>query len=436
MRLLPVPTSVVALVAADMVLLATAFLVALQLAFEQDPAVFLRSGGGAASIAVVLAIILLLLYLQDFYSGAPQPRLELLQSLSMALGGALVLESLINYADPGLRVPARVMFAAGALSAILVFSWRTVYGAFVLNAVGASRVLLVGDSPLFAELAARIRRSPELGLAVVGCLAEGPGPSAGIKRLGGLDRVADIVPAIAPDLVVVGLDERRQRTPSSDLLRLRFSGFCFEEVESAYERVCGRVSARGMRPSRFLFSSPPADRRLRALPRILLNLSLAAVASLVVLPLILLVAAVLAAARQRPVLERRLALGLRGQSFPLYRFRPRSSGRLERLLRRFSLVDLPEFLNVLRGDMALVGPQPHSLHQAARRTELTPYYRQRLRVRPGLTGWAQIHTRPGTGDPITELEYDLYYVRNRSAGLDLFVLLYAVKRVIRRALRI
>ena len=169
-----------------------------------------------------------------------------------------------------------------------------------------------------------------------------------------------------------------------------------------------------------------------------------AAAVLVVLaPLLALVALLVRLDSSGPAVFRQTRTGLNGRTFLIYKFRTmhvqedgavvrqarRGDARMTRLgaiLRKTSLDELPQLLNVLRGDMALVGPRPHALAHDSHYGSQIAAYRQRFAVRPGITGWAQINgsrgPTPELADMQRRIELDLWYVQNRSFALDLRIL--------------
>jgi len=168
-----------------------------------------------------------------------------------------------------------------------------------------------------------------------------------------------------------------------------------------------------------------------------LDAALAALLLLVASPLLLAAALALKLESRGPVIYRQLRVGLGGQSFELWKLRTMVSGaeamgagiyvlegdaritRVGRLLRRLSLDELPNLVNVVKGEMALVGPRPTIQEQVDRYTDRQ---RRRLEVKPGITGWAQVNGRASLPWP-ERIELDVWYVDHRSLWLDLRILL-------------
>jgi lipopolysaccharide/colanic/teichoic acid biosynthesis glycosyltransferase len=164
-------------------------------------------------------------------------------------------------------------------------------------------------------------------------------------------------------------------------------------------------------------------------------------------PVMVLVAVAVRATSKGPALFRQRRTGQYGQVFTLYKFRSmRENAEAEtgavwaskddpritpvgRFIRKTRFDELPQLFNVLRGEMAIVGPRPERPEFLATLSEQIPFYRQRLCVRPGITGWAQINHRYGDTleDTVTKIEYDLYYIKHLSPALDFFIMFHTVK---------
>src|SRR5208283_2446432 len=174
---------------------------------------------------------------------------------------------------------------------------------------------------------------------------------------------------------------------------------------------------------------------------------IALVGILVAAPVMLVVALLVRLASPGPVLFRQARVGLHGRVFNVLKFRsmyvdaeartgavwarkddPRVTP-VGRWIRRFRLDELPQLFNVLRGEMAVVGPRPERVEFVRTLTEQIPFYGQRHFIKPGITGWAQINHKYGDTleDTITKLEYDLYYLKNLSLSLDLYIMFHTAK---------
>jgi lipopolysaccharide/colanic/teichoic acid biosynthesis glycosyltransferase len=224
-----------------------------------------------------------------------------------------------------------------------------------------------------------------------------------------------------PDYIVV--QEAKRELPTALLLELRSAGVAIESTAEFYESTLERVSTRHLRPPRFLFGQLTPKRQNLAIQAIYSNLAVLLVLT-VALPLLLLfMIALKVTAPSQPVFQSRRCAGFNNVPFTLLRFN--SASRLGGWLKRLRLEGLPQLVNVVRGEMSLVGPRPKRLEFAQELARYIPYYRERLAVRPGLTGWAQIHSPEA--DALLELEYDLYYTAHLSPGFDLRIIVRSLR---------
>jgi sugar transferase (PEP-CTERM system associated) len=449
-----IPAGSITLLVSENLLIATSFILATYLMLAVDPTVFLLYDGGLVRILPVVLTILIGLHLQDFYSQIHvKSRVLLAQQLCRVIGIAFLVQSLISYIQVDLRLPIRVMILGSLMTLPAIFVWRVLYSAYALQIAPHERLLLVGGSPLLEDIGRHIEEHPETGLQVVGYVGgdHTTGTTlAGGKMLGKLESLRDIIRATRPNRIVVGMFERRNRVPVEDLLELRFAGHIIEEAASTYERVCGRVCLKEIRPSQLIYSGELGPGRRGEIQHTLGNVALALIGILVSAPLMLLTALAVRLSSPGPVLYRQVRVGRNGRLFTLYKFRSMRSDaeaatgavwaskddprvtRAGRVLRKLRFDELPQLINVLKGEMSIVGPRPERPEFVQALSEKIPYYRQRHCVRPGITGWAQINYKYGDTleDTIHKLEYDLYYIKNMSAGLDIYIIFHTVKAML------
>lgn len=449
-----VPVGTVTLLISETLLVVSAFILATFLVLEVDPTVFLLYDGGLVRISVVLLSILIGLHFHDLYSQYfVKSRIVLLQQLCLVMGLAFLFQGMISYVNANLRVPLRIMLLGSAFAVVAIYGWRLLFSKYAVQVVGHDRLLFVGGSPLLEDIGAHVQEHPEAGLAISGYVDDSHEIGAllpGGKVLGPLSALREIVAATRPNRIVVGMSERRNRAPMSELLELRFAGNIIEEVAAAYERVCGRVCIRELRPSQLIYSGELGPRPQDVAYQRAINSLVAGLVLVFASPFLLLTAIAVRLSSPGPVLYRQVRVGLNGQPFTLYKFRsmwadaeaqtgavwaalddPRITP-VGKIIRRFRFDELPQLFNVIRGEMAIVGPRPERPEFVHALSDEIPYYRQRHCVRPGITGWAQISYKYGDTleDTITKLEYDLYYIKNMSLSLDTYILFHTLKTMI------
>jgi lipopolysaccharide/colanic/teichoic acid biosynthesis glycosyltransferase len=319
------------------------------------------------------------------------------------------------------------------------------------------RVLIVGMSIARAVVAAIERRSRPR-FTVVGIVDDAPDGivPVGAPLLGPLPRLSAIVDDVRPDRVLVGPG----RLPLPALIDSCVTrGIAVEDAAEFYERVAGEVALESLTPARIVFAKRFGPSHAQQNAARVLSVLLAACGLVLLAPLVLLVAAAVKLESEGPVLFRQRRIGAGGRPFWLLKFRTMREGasasewerdnrgrvtRVGRWLRRLRLDELPQFVNVLRGDMNVVGPRPHPVsnfelfslvarNMNDRTGSPVSYYALRTMVRPGMTGWAQVRFRYANDldEEIEKLRYDLYYVKHASLWLDLRILLETARVVVR-----
>ncbi len=446
-----IPSSILALILVDTILIAFCYLTLVMWSLDVSPEIWLVYDDGWARLAVLVVAILTAMHFQDLYSNLRVPTVtRLLPQTATVIGIAFLVEAMVNWGLPGLRFPRRAMMGGSVLLFVLLPLWRYAYSEFVVRALTIERVLFLGGNAVAMAIAARLRERPELGMQVVGFVSDSekpPNPGRDGEVLGSLPELRSVVERSRPDRIVIGMTERRQRLPVLDLLDFGFAGIRVDDAASAFEAVFGRVSTQELRPSQLIFA-----RELGPSPAIVklqetYSWFVALAGFLLTLPFALVVALLIKLTSRGPVLYRQRRVGRNGKEFTLYKFRsmrvdaeadtgavwaqrddPRVTG-LGRWLRLLRIDELPQFVNVLKGDMCIVGPRPERPEFVATLSHQIPFYRQRHCIKPGITGWAQINHKYGNTieDTIMKLEYDLYYIKNLSLRLDAYVIFQTFK---------
>lgn len=446
-----VPSSVLALLLSEVILIYTCYLVATFVVLYEDPQVFLADDNGLVRIAVVVACIIVGIYFHDMYEQFRiKSRILLFQQMGVVVGVAFLVQALLGYLRlRDLLLPNWLMIIGSCMVLILLPLWRIFYSSVVFKAMGLERVLFLGTSTVVQEIGRHLAEHPEAGFTVTGYVdnVDSGIELAGGKTLGPISELREIVESVKPDRIVVGMSERRERLPVNQLLDLRLSGIPIEDALTTYEATFGRISTRELRPSQLIFSSELGPHPGRVMLQSIYSLVIAIVGAAITAPVMLLVAAVVRLSSPGPVLFRQRRVGKNDVIFTLFKFRsmyrdaeavsgavwakqddPRITP-VGRWLRRLRLDELPQLFNVLKGDMSIVGPRPERPEFVTELAQRIPYYRQRHCVKPGITGWAQINHKYGDSieDTITKLEYDLYYIKNLAPALDLFIMFQTAK---------
>jgi exopolysaccharide biosynthesis polyprenyl glycosylphosphotransferase len=313
------------------------------------------------------------------------------------------------------------------------------------------RVLILGSGPLASTLIEEIESAGSPRYTVAG-IVDDQVPERGSddyrRWLGSTDQLGEVVERIDPAIIIVALADRRDRLPLQALLESRVSGIVVEDALDFSERLMGKLAIEAIRPSTLILSKGFRNHGAADILARAVSIVGAAIGLLLCAPLLVAIGLAVKLDSRGPMFFIQPRAGRNGRPFGLIKFRtmhpadgPTSEwvsdnvGRITRVghyLRHFRLDELPQLVNVLHGEMNLVGPRPHPVTNQAIFMENIAYYGLRSTVRPGVTGWAQI--RYGYANNLEEetekMRYDLYYIKNRSLWLDLRIMLETVATVV------
>jgi sugar transferase (PEP-CTERM system associated) len=316
-----------------------------------------------------------------------------------------------------------------------------------------SRILILGTGTLATELC-RVLQASRLGLDdIVGFVdrdSDMVGKSiAGFKVLGTFDQLFEIVEQHRAHVIAVCLEDRRAQLPVQALLDLKVLGIDVVDGHSLYEQASSRVFIDLLRPSALIFSTGFRRRFVTMALKRAIDVAIALCGLVLLAPLMVCIAVLIKLDSPGPVIYRQTRVGLRGHPYVILKFRsmvqdaeksgPRWAevgdpciSRVGKWIRKTRIDELPQLINVLYGEMSLVGPRPERPVFVQQLRERIPYYDLRHTVRPGITGWAQTRFRYGASveDSLVKLQYDLYYVKNMSLALDLRILVETARVVL------
>jgi len=403
--------------------------------------------GGYLRILGLTGVVLLLSHGFDLYDSSQMgARLEQMFRILFVLGFlALVLGALMYFMPEFL--PGKDSALTGVLIlAVGLFTWRWAYGWMVRLPFFRERVYVVGAGDRAQRLLGGLRRQA-FGVDVVGWTGDVEGE---VTRETVASHLVNLVRERRVHRVIVAMTDRRGALPVEELLALRLSGVKIEEATSWLEKITGRIEVDHLYPSWLIFTQGFHLSLLGQVLRRLLNLAAALTGLILTIPLLPLIALAVRLDSPGPVLYRQKRVGRGGTQFFCYKFRtmrndaeadtgatwatdddPRIT-RIGRFLRTSRLDEIPQLWCVLKGDMHFVGPRPERPEFVEWLSQEIPYYGVRHVVRPGVTGWAQISYKYGNTleDAREKLQYDLYYIKNASVGLDLMIMFQTIKIVL------
>ena len=442
------PTRTLLLTVTEALIVTLAFVVAVVFwaGTAMDANIYLLYENGFGRIGLLVGIFITLMYYFDLYDSVVlSNRREVVTRLVGVLGCAFVALSVLYYAFPEISLVGTTLWLGVGIVAVTVPAWRKLF--FVLNrsARFSERAILYGDGPLALPLMQEISSRSELGVRVVGFVGETTETPAGIPRFDDSD-LQDIVEQRNARRIVITMGDRRGKLHVEQLLKLKTRGVYIQDGPEYYEGITGKIPLESLRLSWLLFSPGFHVRAALRLYKRIFSLFLGSMAIVITSPIMLLAALAVRLDSKGSAIFRQDRVGEHGKLFTVYKFRSMFEGsdkiklspaehadprvtRVGKWLRRTRIDELPQLFNIVKGDMAFVGPRPFVPEQEEDCAAQIPFYRERWLVKPGATGWAQINRgyNATLEDNKEKLAYDLFYIKNVSLGLDLFIMFSTVK---------
>ncbi len=382
---------------------------------------------------------------------------ELILRFANGFGIACLLVAAISFSvqQPGLR---RIYLTEIVLMGVGLFGWRLAFTRLLKDRRIHGTIAIIGTQKIGLLVAEELCSKKHLGLQVEYFV----GPQSGEITLsyGNPRRVT--IPVAAPESIVdlverngvnrilIAGPDRGQRFPANDLVMLRLKGIPIEDCHTFYERLMSKIPVIDLRPSWLVLSQGFHRTPWILFSKRLIDLVASIVGLVLSAPISLITVLAIKLESPGPVLYQQERVGQDEVPFMLYKFRsmrcdaeaetgpmwagkndPRAT-RVGRIIRKLRIDEIPQMVNVLKGEMSLVGPRPERPFFVAPLKEKIPYYQLRFTVKPGITGWAQISYSYGDSeeDAAEKLHYDLYYAKYLSPIFDLQILFETIKVIL------
>jgi sugar transferase (PEP-CTERM system associated) len=445
------PTRTIVLLLCEALIVSGCFLLATVVLLGQDTYLVLNYEYGGLKILGLTILTLLCSYYFDLYE--PQrisAHWEIYFRLLLVLGFLSFLLSAIIYKFPEADIAHYVLLLGLIFLTVALVVWRSAYEWILGREMFRERVYVLGAGERARSVVELLQTRKDAGMHVVGwdgvMIDKNERKEAFNAALAGFSG-----PKPKIDRVIVALEDRRGEFPVDGLLKLRFNGVMIEEAGNLLERLTGKLYLDGLHPSSFIYSEGFRVKPSQQIARRVVSTLTAAIGLLLFLPFFPFVVLMVRLSSPGPIFFKQTRVGLGGRNFSVYKFRtmrtdaevagakwatkndPRVT-RIGKFMRKTRLDEVPQLWNVLRGDMGFVGPRPERPEFVPWLCEQIPYFNLRHMIRPGLTGWAQV--RYGYGASLEQarekLEFDLYYIKHMTLGLDLLIMFETVKTIIRR----
>ena len=441
---------------ADAILIFGGLVLALYLRFGAADAVTALINDAWLKISLATIIYVGALHLYDLYNFAAVNYLrELLLRLMQALGTAWVVLALLFYAVPNLMIGRGVTLLSVPVVLLTLFGWRVLVHRLTTHPKYGERIIIVGSGEAAINTARETKAKRGAGYRVVGFLTDEPelvGKSLFNPTVIGLiDEIEEIVRRENIDRIIVAIRDGRNRFPTEKLLKLSLSGdVAIEEYTTFHERLSGQVQLDMLRPSWLIFSGRGRETKFQSLVREATHRGLALIGLILTLPIAVITAVLVKIESPGTVFYQQERVGKNGKPFRVIKFRSMRADaekdgqaiwaqtndarvtRVGGVIRKIRVDEIPQFWNIIKGEMSFVGPRPERPVFVEQLAEEIPFYEQRHLVAPGLTGWAQVNYPYGASveDAKQKLQYDLYYIKNQSLLLDALIVSETIKTIL------
>ncbi len=373
--------------------------------------------------------------------------------LIAAIFASMLVLAATAYLFPVLPLWRSILLMSFAMAGISVFLAHTIFILFAADSFLGRRVVILGAGRGAEAIITEANETPDAALKIVDVVAV-PDQNIVVEsatKLGNMRGLASHVAALHCDLIVIGDKFENQRLPIDALISCKLSGIQIMDQLTFFEQVRGYVNLDSVKADWIIFAEgfkggSIIERALKRLMDILTSVGFLVITS----PIFLICALLVKLTSKGPILYRQERVGLNGETFEVLKFTsmridaeqdgkpqfaaendPRTTP-IGGFLRRTRADEIPQAINVLKGDMSFVGPRPERPYFVEQLTEKVPFYRERHCLKPGITGWAQIRYPYGASfeDSRRKLEYDLYYVKNYSIFLDVLIILQTLRVVL------
>jgi sugar transferase (PEP-CTERM system associated) len=442
------PVRSLVLLAVETMVVFSSFLLGMMLAFPDDRYIVLNYENGYLKVIVATLVVLICSHWFDLYDSSRfEAKGEMYFRLFLVPGLLAILLAVVSWIYPSVLPGNNASLFGLVLLTVGLVGWRVAYGWLVRQPFMQEKVYVLGTGDRAQRLVQGLRQRKELGVDVIGWSGNVEGAltresaAAHLMEVTGLQRV---------HRVIVAMTDRRGTFPVEELLQLRLNGVRIEEATSWLEKISGRIEVEQLYPSWLIFADGFRFSTSFNVMRRGLSMFVSLILLLVVLPFLPFVILAIKLDSKGPVLYRQKRVGRAGSTFFCYKFRtmrqdaeadtgPTWAGdddpritRIGKFLRTSRIDEIPQLWCVFKGSMAFVGPRPERPEFVEWLTKEIPYYGVRHAVRPGITGWAQVRYKYGNTieDAKEKLQYDLFYIKNASLGLDILIMFQTIKIVL------
>lgn len=408
-------------------------------------------------IGLITFISQICLYYNDLYDfeiaiSIPEVSIRLLQ----ALGVTSIALAVIYFLFPIVIIDQKIFILSIIFLFIFVIGWRVVYIWILNKGFFNESIILLGSTSLAFDIIDKIENTIDCGYKIALLIPDSEKDEIDSAITNKIPVVYSknnlCATALEMDVkkIVVALKEKRGSFPTKELLNCRTEGLDVLEGSSFYEMLSGKLLVTTINPSWLIFSEGFRKSKFKTFIKRSEDIVLSLIMLVLLSPVLALTALLIKIDSRGPVLFSQDRVGQNQKEYMMHKFRSmvvdaeKKTGpvyaqtdddritRVGRVIRKFRIDELPQLWDVLLGKMSMVGPRPERKYFTDELEKQIPYYAERFKVKPGLTGWAQVSYGYGATleDTIEKLNYDLFYIKNLSITMDIVIILRTVKTVL------
>ena len=406
-------------------------------------------------ILLITVVFQLCFYYNDLYDfQLSTTYLETGLRFVQSLGFCSIILAAIFYGFPSVMLGKGVIIVSMNFLIIFFSAWRCLYGRILKSKIFTQNIIIVGSGSIAQEIVKAINSRRDCGYQVA-AIFDNPSHStsplySGFPAFDDLEAIYETSMKQSVRKIVVALEEKRGKLPWRELLRCKMEGLKVVDGISFYESLTGNILVENLRPSWLIFSEGFKKSAVKMLTKRVFGMVISLCGIFATLPLSLFTALCIKLDSRGPIFYSQVRCGEKGKLFTLYKFRSmiaeaeKESGavwaeeddpritKVGRIIRKLRIDEIPQMWNVLRGDMSFVGPRPERPEFVDELKGLLPFYEERMNIKPGITGWAQVCREYGASmeDALEKLKYDLYYIKNMNFFFDLRIMFETVKIIV------
>lgn len=375
-------------------------------------------------------------------------------AITLASTSAFVITTLLFYMNWSLRIGRGVFILNGILITLFIIGWRILYSYLLEQPIFKRNVLIVGAGWAGKTILHEINRLQKSGLRTVGFIDDDPLKKGklidGMPVLGDRYTIDKVIRKNDIDLIVAAITHEKHADLIKALINCSWKGVDIIDMPAIYEQLTGKIPFKHINNMWMLHIAIGKPKLYSRLIKPVLEAIIALILCILLIPVMVFLAIAIKCDSRGRIFYTQERIGKDGRKFTIMKFRtmvenaesltgavyaadndPRIT-KIGRFLRKWRLDEIPQLVNVIKGDMGLIGPRPEREVFIREFEEKIPFYTQRLLVRPGLTGWAQVKFPYASSIEQTEekLQYDLYYIKNMSFILDFVVFLKTIRVVL------